>query len=97
MAMGAPVVATSEACGGLRVEDGRELLVADGPDAFARRVLELLGDPDRRRRLATHGRAYVEAHHDWEESGARLEEIYRAEVARVATGRPERRAGASSA
>jgi glycosyltransferase involved in cell wall biosynthesis len=96
MAMGAPVVATSEACGGLRIEDGKELLVADGPDAFARRILEVLGDPDRRRRLAAHGRAYVEAHHDWRESGARLEEIYWAEMRRVATDRPNRRAGAAS-
>ena len=42
MAMGRPVIASPGAFEGVRAEAGRELLVADGADAFARCVCAVL-------------------------------------------------------
>jgi len=65
MAMGVPVVATPEATASMDVTDGRELLLADDPAAFAARVVDLLRDDALRALLARHGLAYVQHHHDW--------------------------------
>ncbi len=73
MAMGLPVVATSRACQGLAAEPGKHLHVEDEPAAFASRVVTLLRSPGERRVLGRQGRAFVEAHHAWESSLARLD------------------------
>jgi glycosyltransferase involved in cell wall biosynthesis len=65
MAMGAPVVATSEAVAGMNVEAGRHLLVADDPEAFAREVVRLLRDDALRALIAGDAFEYVRKHHDW--------------------------------
>ena len=44
MAHGPPVVASSIAIEGIPAEDGREVLVADDPDAIARKIVELHRD-----------------------------------------------------
>lgn len=71
-AMGRAVVTTSVGCEGLAVEDGRHLLVADDPDAFADAVIALLGDAERRAALGAAGRALVEDRYTWERCGATL-------------------------
>jgi glycosyltransferase involved in cell wall biosynthesis len=43
LAYGVPVVATPLAARGLAVRDGEHCLIADGADAFAARLLEVLG------------------------------------------------------
>jgi len=77
MACGTPVVVSPQAIAALAVQPGRDLVVADGAEAFARAVLELLDDPARRAQLGRAGRAYVEQHHSWDAITARLESIYR--------------------
>jgi glycosyltransferase involved in cell wall biosynthesis len=63
MSAGMPVVTTRDGALGLDVVDGRELLVADEPRAFAGRVADLLGDADLRERLRKAAREYVCVHH----------------------------------
>lgn len=75
MAMRTPVVATSLGCEGLAVEHGTHLLVADGPEAFAHSVIELLTHPERRQALIAAGRALVEAEYGWEACGRRLQRV----------------------
>lgn len=77
LACGTPVVATHQATAALGVVSGRELLIADGPDAFAEALLALLGDPDLRSRLGAAGRHYVGEHHSWDVAASALESIYR--------------------
>jgi glycosyltransferase involved in cell wall biosynthesis len=77
LACGTPVVATSQATAALGVKSGQELLVADGPEAFAAGVLQLLADVDLRARLGAAGRRYVEAHHSWDVAAQSLERAYR--------------------
>jgi sugar transferase (PEP-CTERM/EpsH1 system associated) len=76
LAMGKAVVSTSVGCEGIAVRDGEHLLVADQPEQFARRVLELLDDPRRRSILGTAGRALVERDYSWESVSERLERFY---------------------
>jgi glycosyltransferase involved in cell wall biosynthesis len=76
MACGLPVIATSQAVSALEVQNGREIIIEDAPQAFARKVVELLDAPERRARLAERGRKYVERNHDWNKVAERLEEIY---------------------
>ena len=74
-AMAKPVVATPLACGGLRVVPEESLLVAKGPEAFARAVIRLLGDPELRERLGRRAREHVLEHYTWERQALRLEEL----------------------
>ncbi|MDH4135210.1 MAG: glycosyltransferase [Anaerolineae bacterium] len=76
MAMGTPVVASSQACSALKVRNGTHLLVADEPTTFAERVLGLLDDVALRREMAINGRNYVEERHDWRTIAHNLENIY---------------------
>ncbi len=78
MAMGAPVVATPYALGGIAARAGEHVLVASTPEQLATAVLQVLTQPDLARRLAQAGRAFVTAHHSWEEATARLEAVYAA-------------------
>jgi len=84
MALGTPVVATSKGAEGLDVTDGRNILLADGPEAFAEATLRLLGDPSLRASLAQEGRALVEAKYGWEEIGRKLDRLIETVVARKA-------------
>ncbi len=78
MAMGTPVVCTSAALAGLEARPEEEVLVADGPEAFAAQVLRVFADPALAMRLSTAGRRYVEEHHSWEEGARGLVEVYEA-------------------
>jgi glycosyltransferase involved in cell wall biosynthesis len=73
LALGKAVVSTSVGCEGLDAVDGRDLLVADDPEEFARRVVHLLRDPGRRRELGAHGRRLVESRYGWDRSADILE------------------------
>jgi hypothetical protein len=77
MAMEVPVVTTSVAAAGLRVDGAGAppVLVADGEKDFADRVAALLGQQDERERLAREGRRFVENHFIWSRSAAKLEEM----------------------
>jgi sugar transferase (PEP-CTERM/EpsH1 system associated) len=75
MAMGLPVVASSVAQRGLEAKAGTHLHVEDDPVAFASRVVALLTSPQARSAMGRQGRAFVEAHHAWDASCARLESM----------------------
>jgi glycosyltransferase involved in cell wall biosynthesis len=65
LAMGKAVLSTTVGAEGLDVADGGEIELADTPEAFAARVLALLGDPARRHALGTSGRDLVERRYSW--------------------------------
>ncbi len=65
MALGTPVVSTPKGVEGLDLVAGKEVLVADTPSGFARAVLDVLDDADRRAELAVAGRRAVEQRYDW--------------------------------
>jgi glycosyltransferase involved in cell wall biosynthesis len=77
LAMEVPVVTTSIVADGLRVARGEEppLYAADGDEAFARQVVNLLSRPDEQARLAQEGRRFAEKYFVWARSAAHLEQM----------------------
>jgi len=77
MSMGKPIVSTSLGCEGFEgLVPGRELSLADTPEEFAQRVIELLSDVSRRERLGRAARRFVEEQYDWRLIVPKLEQIY---------------------
>ncbi|MFQ5945449.1 MAG: glycosyltransferase [Anaerolineae bacterium] len=76
MAMGKPVLSTSLGCEGLEVTEGEEVVLADGPEAFAEAAVSLLGDPQRRRALGSAARSAVQERYRWSQLAPRLEAVY---------------------
>ncbi len=76
MACGTPTIASLQAASGLNVQPDEDLVVAEGPHAFAEQILALLNDLTRRTRIGVAGREYVEQHHSWEAAAGRLEQTY---------------------
>jgi glycosyltransferase involved in cell wall biosynthesis len=72
MALGTPVVSTSKGVEGLEVTDGENVLLADPPAEFARRVVDLLRSPQLHARLGTAGRRLVEEKYDVRVMGQQL-------------------------
>ncbi|GJM21344.1 MAG: glycosyl transferase [Planctomycetota bacterium] len=74
-AMQRPVVATPVSCGGLKLKDGVNIVVAEEPAAFAREVVSLLSDEARRVALGVAGRETVLEHYSWASRADAMEEI----------------------
>jgi polysaccharide biosynthesis protein PslH len=77
MACALPVVSTTIGAEGLDVVDGRDILIADEPAAFAAQTMRLLRDPALCASLGQAGRALVEQRYDWRAIGDWLDEAYR--------------------
>jgi len=65
MAMALPVVSTAVGAQGLNAESGRHLLVADNPNDFAGRVVELLNDREKAAQMGAAARRFVEEKYGW--------------------------------
>ncbi|MCC7206052.1 MAG: glycosyltransferase [Anaerolineae bacterium] len=76
MACGCPVVSTALGAEGLGAMDGRHLLLADTPRAFANAALKLIDQPDDASRLSRFGRQWVVERHSWGRSAAFLADAY---------------------
>ena len=68
-------MATPVSCGGLKIEPGANILVADGRREFADAVVALLGDAPRRAALGAAGRRTVIAHSSWEAKAREMEAV----------------------
>lgn len=73
LAMGKAVVSTTVGAEGLPIVPGEHFLCADEPALFARAVISLLQDPDRRRALGIAGRRLVEQRYSWSQAAQELE------------------------
>lgn len=78
MALARPIVSTTIGAEGFALTSGRELILADTPQAFAEAVLILLNDPARAEALALAGQAFVRARYDWGAIVPELEKVYEA-------------------
>jgi sugar transferase (PEP-CTERM/EpsH1 system associated) len=77
MAMGKAMVSTSIGCEGLEVRPDEHLLVADSPEEFAKKVVGLMQDPNRRLTLGRAAREMVERRYSWRTIGGQLLDAYR--------------------
>ncbi|RME70601.1 MAG: glycosyltransferase, partial [Chloroflexi bacterium] len=81
LALGKAVVSTSVGAEGLEVTPGRDILIADTPEAFAEATVSLLQQPDLRASLGRNGRRLAEQVYDWDLLASRVDRLYR-QVAR---------------
>jgi sugar transferase (PEP-CTERM/EpsH1 system associated) len=75
MAMGIPVVASTQVAKGVQAVPGRHLLVGANPEEFAAQVVRLLEDAPMRTSIAEAARAQVVSAHSWPESMKLLDTI----------------------
>jgi glycosyltransferase involved in cell wall biosynthesis len=78
MAAGLPVVTTSQGNEGVGATPGKEIIIADDPEEFAQRTVELLRDGHRRESISKKGIDFVRRNYSWEQIMDRLEAIYQA-------------------
>ena len=64
MALAKPIVATSLGAGGIDVENGRDILIADDVNAFTEDVTRLLHEPDTATRIGNAAQATVGDRYD---------------------------------
>jgi len=64
MAMGKAIVSTSVGCEGLEVTDGENILIADAPEEFAAKTIDLLRNPEVRKSIEKKSRELA-ATYDW--------------------------------
>lgn len=82
LAMGKAIVSTTVGAEGLPLEDGKHLVLADTPEAFARQVLQLIDDPELRARLGRAGRELVQARYSWQRVAGDFEALCRSAMSR---------------
>lgn len=80
---GIPVVSTTLGAEGLATQDGDVCALADDPQAFADRIVELLQQPEHAEAMAHRARAHVVATRDMRVMTEKLVESYRSEVRRM--------------
>jgi polysaccharide biosynthesis protein PslH len=85
MATGKAVVSTSVGAEGLEVTDGRDIVLADDPNAFAEAVVMLLRDPERRRNYERAAAACA-ARHEWPAIGEKFLDVLRTLVKDASVG-----------
>lgn len=73
MACAVPVVASTLGLGDISAAPGRDILIADSPEAFTAAVLSLLRSENLCSRIGTAGLRYVREQHDWEVLNERFE------------------------
>ncbi|MES2603717.1 MAG: glycosyltransferase family 4 protein, partial [Pseudomonadota bacterium] len=65
LAMGKAIVSTTVGAEGLPLEDGKHIVLADTPEAFAEKIVALLRHPSARHNLGKAGRQLVETRYSW--------------------------------
>ena len=75
MAARSPVVSTTVGAEGLPISSGETCSLADDPQDFADRCLELLADENRRKRMAQAAWELVSSSFSWEHASRRFEQI----------------------
>lgn len=71
-----PTVTTTVGMEGIEAMHGRELLIADTPQAFAAETVRLLRDSDLQEMLARNGRLLAESKYDWQVALQKMDEVY---------------------
>lgn len=77
LAMGCPVISTSIGCEGLEVTNGQDILIADKPAKFARRIVDVVTDTRLRQRISKNARRLAETKYSWDKIVALQDQVYR--------------------
>lgn len=80
MAMGKAVVSTRIGAEGIECADGVNIALADTPDDFTNKIIDLLKQPDKVVNMGQEGRKLVCQQYDWAIVGKKLNSIYQKDV-----------------
>ena len=75
MATGKAVISTPVVTAGIDVSPEQDIIIADSPNEFAERVIELLNDKQLREEIGTKARWLMETNHSWEKLTGRLSDV----------------------
>lgn len=75
MSMKKPIVTTSIGCEGIEVTSGKDVLIADKPEEFARTVVDVLRDKIQHHQIGENGHALARSKYDWCIIGENMEKI----------------------
>ncbi|MEM9773156.1 MAG: glycosyltransferase [Chloroflexota bacterium] len=76
MACGVPVITTPQSAQAITAVPNEEFCIADIPDEFASKTIELIDNPVVAGRIGEAGHQFLRKNHDWLAITGRLEEIY---------------------
>jgi len=76
LSMAKPVVTTSVGAEGIEVNDNEHLLIADDPELFAKKTVELLRNPEVAGKLGENGRNLMIEKYDWGIIGKKMNKVY---------------------
>ncbi|RLI62703.1 MAG: hypothetical protein DRO67_06900, partial [Candidatus Asgardarchaeum californiense] len=76
LAMGKPVVTTSIGAEGIDVTPGENIIIADTPEEFAEKVIELLKNPKKAKELGEKGRKLIEEKYSWDVISVKIYKTY---------------------
>ncbi len=76
MASGTPIVATSTAVEGLRVEHNKHVMISNTAEEMTAMIVELLENEAKRKTLAKNGKEFVQSQYDWKLISQKLDQIY---------------------
>ena len=77
LSLGTPVLSTTIGAQGLKLKDGKHLLLADTPQDFTTALARMLQDGALRKSLAEEGRARVLDMYTWRKLGSELNQYYK--------------------
>ena len=80
MAAGTPVVSTTLGAEGLTVLHGKDILIADTPEAMADAVVAMKNDSPERQEMVAHARRLVQTKYDWNVVGEILLRLHTEQV-----------------
>jgi glycosyltransferase involved in cell wall biosynthesis len=86
MAAGKAVVSTSIGCEGIKINAGKNIMVADSPHLFAGNVVRLLNDEQLCRSIGKEASSFVSQEYSWNKMGDMFWEVYSEMVNRKETG-----------
>lgn len=72
MAHRVPVVSTTSGAEGINYADGKNILIADGAELFAQRVVEMLDNPPMARQISQEAFRFVQNEYDWNIVGKKM-------------------------
>ncbi|MDR0364810.1 MAG: glycosyltransferase [Bacteroidales bacterium] len=75
MCMQIPSITSALANASLNATPGRDILIGDTPESYARLIIDLLNHPEKMRSLAENGRQFVLNTFNWEHSTEILEQL----------------------
>jgi glycosyltransferase involved in cell wall biosynthesis len=76
-AAGLTVISTSIGAEGIKYQDGKNILIADGAESFAKAVIQVLHQPEWARNIAANGRQWVQTNYDWKRVYKAWDPVYR--------------------